>query len=166
MGKQLAIDGAPAAQQQPAAEQTPVETAEIEYPWDEELDEDAQMDDAGPGPSSAANATSAKMELEEKAGSYIAMPSGLTPWWIRFLLKQGVTEATQWAKVMGVGAEIDLPSDLLAQKSHLQAKLAHLQAAPEGGPDWSGEILAMKSALAKVEEGLANFAGEDETDHP
>ncbi len=65
---------------------------------------------------------------------------------------------------MGVGAEIDLPSDLLAQKSILQAKLAHLQAAPEGGPDWSGEISAMKIALAKIEEGLANFAGENEED--
>ena len=164
LSKQLAIEGAPTTQQPTAAEQTPVETAEVEYPWEEELDEDAQMDDFGDGPSPATDAASAKKDLEEKAGSFIAMPSGLTPWWIRFLLKQGVTEATQWAKVMGVGAEIDLPSDLLAQKSLLQGKLAHLQASPEGGPDWSSEILAMKTALAKVEEGLASFAGEDEAD--
>ena len=129
LAKQLAIDGAPAAQPQPGATETPVETAAVEYPWEEELnEEDAQMDDAGPlGPSSEPDpAASAKLELEEKAGSYVALPSGLTPWWIRFLLKQGVTEATQWAKVMAVGAEIELPTYLLAQKSHLQAKLAHL----------------------------------------
>ena len=62
---------------------------------------------------------------------------------------------------MGVGSEIELPTDLLAQKNSLMAKLAHLQSAPEGGPDWSSEISAMKLAIAKLDDGLSTFAGEN-----
>ena len=44
------------------------------------------------------------------------------------------------------------------------AKLAHLQDAPKGGPDWSGEIAALQAAIAKIEDGLSTFAGENEED--
>ena len=117
-----AVVGASVAQPQQAAAAASAEASAVqEYPWagedDEELlGEDAAMEEAAPQVPvlDSDAAASAFQQLEEKAVSYVALPSGLTPWWVKFLLRQGVTEATQWAKVMGVGSEIELPTDLQA----------------------------------------------------
>ncbi len=76
LAKHLAIGGALAAQTQPAATATPGEATAAIYPWtaeeDEELiEEDAPMEDVGPlGPDMESDAaTSAFLQLEEKAGS-------------------------------------------------------------------------------------------------
>ena len=121
-------EGPIAAQLQPAAAAaggSADASAVQEYPWGDEdgdapvedvaMVEEAAQDQEGDDDTPAAS----DQLLEEKTTSYVALPSGLTPWWVKFLLKQGVNEASQWAYLMGVGTEIELPTDMQAQRSSL-----------------------------------------------
>ena len=93
--EKTAEDSPAAAPGQPATAVGPaVAVDQPAYPWDgEELEDlfadDAPMADPGAHKVEAEAADAGNKQQADKGVTLVAMPSGLTRWWIRFLLKQG-----------------------------------------------------------------------------
>ena len=102
------------------------------------------------------------LEIEEEA----PLPSGLTPYWVKFLLRQGMEAAKAYRDKLGFEYEVDL--DKRSQLDIAKPKMAHVVAS--GGAEFMGEELAGYAAtIERLEREISmdpeDSAGDDVTAH-
>ena len=111
-------------------------------PSDEEDDDMIVEEDA------VAEVLDSEEGTQESEEDDTALPSGLTPYWVKFLLRQGMEAANAYRDRMGFEYEVDL--DKRSQLELARRKMAHIVGS--GGAEFVGEDLAGYAAtIEKLE---------------
>ena len=89
------------------------------------------------------------------------IPSGLTPYWVKFLLRQGMAAAQAYREQLGFVYEVDI--DKQAQLDLARKKMAHIVAS--GGSEFMGEELAAYAdTIKRLEQEISLEPGEPEAE--